>query len=188
MAASALDLAGGDANLAAAVERARKLLHKRSLAGAATSAIPIPGVGWAADAALLSRLITSINAEFGLTPEQLASLTKPQQEEVESAAEAIGSTVIGKIVTNEVVRKVALAIGKRLAIKQAAKYIPLGGQAVSALIGYQAMRAVGEAHIRDCVRVCRDAGLEPPPARGVVPVVQPDRPRSSRRRAGREPR
>jgi DNA-binding helix-hairpin-helix protein with protein kinase domain len=158
----ALDLAQGDAELAAAVERARKLLHKRSLAGAATSAIPIPGVGWAADAALLSRLITGINAVFGLTPEQLAALTQPQRKEVEGAAEAIGSTVIGKLVTNEVVRKVALAVGKRMAVKQAAKYIPLGGQAVSALIGYNAMRAVGEAHIRDCVRVCLQAGLKPP--------------------------
>lgn len=159
---SALEVAEGDAELAAAVERSRKLLHRRALAGAATSAIPIPGVGWAADAALLARLITSINAEFGLTPEQLASLTQPQQEKVEGAAEAIGSTVIGKLVTNALVRKVAVAVGKRLAIKQAARFIPLGGQAVSALIGYSAMRSVGEAHIRDCVRVCRDAGLQPP--------------------------
>lgn len=160
--ATALELAAGDPALAAAVERARKLLHRRALAGAATSAIPIPGVGWAADAALIGRLIAAINAEFGLTPEQLAAVAKPERDKVEGAAAAVGSTVIGKVVSNETVRKLALAAGKRLAVKQAAKYIPLGGQALSAVIGYNAVRAVGEAHIRDCVQVCRTAGLLPP--------------------------
>jgi hypothetical protein len=160
--ATGLELAEGDEALAAAVERARRLLHRRALAGAATSTIPIPGVGWAADAALIARLVTAINAEFGLTPEQLAAVSQPQRAKVEGAAEAVGSSVIGKIVTNETVRKIALAVGKRLVIKQAAKYVPLGGQALSAVIGYNAVRSIGEAHIRDCVQVCKAARLAPP--------------------------
>lgn len=159
---SAPEPAEDDPALLAAVQRARKLLHRRALAGAAASTIPVPGVGWAADAALMSRLITGINAEFGLTPEQLSALPAAQRDKVEGAAEAVGSVVIGKFITGELVRKVALAVGKRLAIKQAAKYVPLGGQAMSALIGYNALRAVGEAHIRDCVQVCRQANLAPP--------------------------
>ena len=38
------------------------------------SAVPVPGLDWAVDAALLSRLIPAINAHFGLTPEQLDRL------------------------------------------------------------------------------------------------------------------
>jgi hypothetical protein len=165
---NALQIADGDPALVAAIQRARKLLHRRALAGAATSAIPIPGLGWVADAALLSKLVTGINAEFGLTPEQLGSLSPTRRGKVEGAAESIGSTVIGKFVTTEMARKIALSIGKRMLVKQAARFVPLGGQAVSALIGYQAMRSVGETHIRDCVQVCKAAGLKPP-----APVTAP---------------
>ena len=63
-----------DAALAAAVKRSRKLLNKRAMVAAAASAMPVPGLDWAVDAALLSRLIPEINKEFGLTPSQLDQL------------------------------------------------------------------------------------------------------------------
>lgn len=173
--ATSLQLADGDPALIAAIQRARKLLHRRALASAATSAIPIPGVGWAADAALLAKLVTAVNAEFGLTPEQLATLTPARRGKVEGAADAIGSNVIGKFVSNEMVRKIAAAVGKRMIVKQAARFVPLGGQAVSALIGYQAMKSVGEAHIRDCVQVCKLAQVTPPtplPAAPPLPATR----------------
>lgn len=172
---NALQLAAGDPALIAAIQRARKLLHRRALAGAATSVIPIPGVGWAADAALLSKLVTAINAEFGLTPEQLATLSPAGRGKVEGAAESVGSSVIGKFVTTEMARKIAMAVGKRMIVKQAAKYVPLGGQAVSALIGYQAMRSIGETHILDCVKVCKEAQVTPP----TPPDPQPRRVRKA---------
>ena len=63
-------------DIAQAAERARKLLRRRALVSAAASAIPIPGLDWAADAALLAQLYPRINQEFGLTPEQLDQLTR----------------------------------------------------------------------------------------------------------------
>jgi uncharacterized protein (DUF697 family) len=54
--------------LTGAVQHSRKLLHRRALVAAAASAVPVPGLDWAVDAALLSRLIPQINAEFGLMP------------------------------------------------------------------------------------------------------------------------
>ena len=57
--------------LEAAAQRARKLLHRRALVAAVASATPVPGLDWAVDAALLSRVLPLINAEFGLTPQQL---------------------------------------------------------------------------------------------------------------------
>ena len=68
---TALQLAEGNRMLEDAVHRSRKLLNRRALVGAAASAVPIPGLDWAVDAALLSRLLPAINAQFGLTPQQL---------------------------------------------------------------------------------------------------------------------
>lgn len=164
--ATALQLADGDPALVAAIQRARRLLNRRALAGAAAGVVPVPGLDWLVDAALLSRLIPAISAEFGLTPEQLERLPKRKREQVEKATAVVGSLVIGKFITREMVIKTAAAVGKRLTVRRAAKFVPFAGQALSALIGYSAIRYLGEEHIRDCVQVCREARLKlPAPAR-----------------------
>jgi len=48
--------------------------NKRALVAAAASAVPVPGLDWAVDDALLSRLIPEISKEFGFTPSQLDQL------------------------------------------------------------------------------------------------------------------
>jgi hypothetical protein len=164
--ATSLQLAGGDADLLAAVRRARKMLNRRALAGAAASAVPVPGVDWLVDAALLSKLIPAINAEFGLTPEHIAALPQRKREQVEKAVGVVGSMVIGQFITRDLVIRAATAMGRRLTLKQATKYVPFAGQAISALIGYAAIRYLGEQHIRDCVQVCRQAQLQLPSASG----------------------
>lgn len=160
--ATSLQLAAGDPALVAAVQRARKLLHRRALAGAAAGAVPVPGLDWLVDAALLSRLIPAISEEFGLSEQQIAQLPKRKREQVEKAVSVVGSMVIGKFITRELVIRAAAAVGRRLTVKQAAKYVPFAGQAISALIGYTAIRYLGEEHIRDCVQVCRAAHLHVP--------------------------
>ena len=52
--------------------------------------------------------------------------------------------------------------GVKLTAKQAAKYVPIAGQIVSAALGYAALRALGEQHIKDCVRVSATLSLPPP--------------------------
>ena len=151
-----------DPHLLAAVGRARKLLNRRAIAGAAASAVPIPGLDWLVDAALLSRLIPAISAEFGLTPEQIDRLPARKREQVQKAVSVVGSMVIGKFITRDLVIRASAAIGRRLTFKRAARYVPIAGQALSALIGYGAIRYLGEQHIRDCVEVCRQARLRLP--------------------------
>jgi uncharacterized protein (DUF697 family) len=162
-----IDLAAGDPALLEAVHRARKLLHRRAMVGAAAGVVPLPGLDWLVDAALLSRLVPAINAEFGLTPEQLDLLPHHKREEVQKAIGVVGSMLIGKFITRDLVIRAASAVGKRLTARQAAKYVPLAGQAVSALIGYTAIRYLGEQHIRDCVAVCQQAHLALPAPTGV---------------------
>lgn len=145
-----------------AVRRSRKLLHRKALLAAAASAVPVPGLDWAVDAALLSRLIPAVNAEFGLTPEQIDRLEPRQREQVQKAVGMVGSVLIGKFISRDLVLRAAQTIGVRLTAKQAAKYVPLAGQAISALVGYGAIRFLGEEHLKDCVRVARAAQLTLP--------------------------
>ncbi|MBK8071009.1 MAG: hypothetical protein IPK34_02870 [Ramlibacter sp.] len=160
--ASAIDLAQGNAALAGAIQHSRKLLHRRALVAAAASAVPVPGLDWAVDAALLSRLIPQINLAFGLTPQQLDHLTPHKREQVQKAVAMVGSVLVGKFITRDLVLRAAKTVGLRLTAKQAARYVPLAGQAASALIGYSAIRYLGEQHIKDCVAVARQAGLALP--------------------------
>lgn len=177
---TSLDLAKGDPELLDAVRRCRKLLNRRALVAAAASTVPIPGLDWAVDAALISRVIPAINEEFGLTPQQIDALPDTKREQVQKALAMVGSVVIGKFVTRDLVIRMAQVVGKRLTVQQAAKYVPLAGQAVSAIMGYTALRYLGEEHIKDCIRVVREAQLALPPPPGVRRPGSPRSPRVSR--------
>ncbi len=147
---------------AAALARARKLLSKRALVAAAAGALPVPGLDWAVDAALLSKLIPQINAEFGLAPHQIAKLPAHQRERVQTAITLVGGALLGKLITKTLVINVMKAVGVRLSAAQAAKFVPLAGQIASATLNYTALRWLGEKHIQDCLRVAREAQLELP--------------------------
>ena len=159
---TALQMASDDIALKAAVARSRKLLNKRAMVAAAASAVPIPGLDWAVDAAMLSRLIPEINKEFGLTPQQLDKLDPKKRDQVQKAVTMVGSVLIGKLISRDLVIKAATKIGMRLTTKQLAKYVPFAGQIVSAAVGYAAIRYLGEEHMKDCIRVAREAQLEVP--------------------------
>lgn len=145
-----------------AARRARKLLNRRALVAAAASAVPVPGMDWAVDAALLSRLLPQISAEFGLTPAQLDALDPHKREQVQKAVAMVGSVLIGKFITRDLVLKAISTVGVRMTTKQLSKYIPLAGQAVSAALGYATLRFLGEQHIRDCIAVAQAAQLQLP--------------------------
>lgn len=159
---NALHMASTDDALKAAVVRSRKLLNRRALTAAAASAMPIPGLDWAVDAALLSRLIPEINNEFGLTPQQLDMLHPKKREQVQNAVTMVGSVLIGKFISRDLVIKAATKIGMRLTTRQLAKFVPFAGQIVSAAVGYAAIRYLGEEHMKDCIRVAKEAQLEVP--------------------------
>jgi uncharacterized protein (DUF697 family) len=159
---TALQMASDDASLAAAVKRSRKLLNKRAMVAAAASAVPVPGLDWMVDAAMLSKLIPEINKEFGLTPQQLDRLEPKKRDQVQKAVTMVGSVLIGKFISRDLVIKAATKIGVRLTTKQVAKYVPLAGQIVSAAVGYAAIRYFGEEHMKDCIRVARQAQLDIP--------------------------
>jgi uncharacterized protein (DUF697 family) len=155
-------LAADNADLLEAVQRSRKLLNKRAMVAAAASAVPVPGLDWAVDAAMLSRLIPEINKEFGLTPKQLDQLDPKKRDQVQKAVAMVGSVLIGKFISRDLVIKAATKIGVRLTSKQVAKFVPFAGQVISAAVGYAAIRYFGEEHMKDCIRVAKQAQLDVP--------------------------
>lgn len=163
---SALQLAEGHPELVAAVLACRKLLHRRAVVAAAASAVPLPGLDWAVDAALLARLIPAMNARFGLAHDQIDLLPPDQRNQVLKAISLVGSALVGKFISKELVLRMAQTVAVRMGAKQAARYVPLAGQAVSALMGYSVLRYLGEEHLKDCVRVALAAHLRlPAPAK-----------------------
>ena len=159
---TALNMAADDTAMQDAVKRSRKLLHKRALLAGAVSAVPVPGLDWAVDAAMLSKLIPEINKQFGLTPQQLDSLNPKKREQVQKAVAMVGSVLIGKLISRDLVIATATKIGMRLTTKQLAKYVPLAGQILAATVGYAAIRYLGEEHMKDCIRVAQQAQLDVP--------------------------
>ncbi|MGJ7489425.1 hypothetical protein [Variovorax sp. ZT4R33] len=165
---SAIELAQGDPALIAAVRRSRKLIARKALLAAAASAVPLPGIDWAADAALLSRLVPQVSAEFGLSVTQVETLAPHQRERIQKAATTVGALLVGRLVTRDLLMTMAKHAGLRLTTKQATKYVPVAGQIISAGLGYAALRALGEQHIKDCVKVARAVQFALPTAANAI--------------------
>ncbi|CAD5373714.1 conserved hypothetical protein [Rubrivivax sp. A210] len=153
---------GGD--IQAVARRCRRLVAQRALLAAGVAMVPIPGLDWAVDVGLLMRLLPRISAEFGLTPEQVERLAPERRVVVYKVISATGGVLVGRIVTRELVLQLVRLVGVRLSAQQAAKFVPLAGQAVSAALTYGALRYVCEQHIRQCMAVARQLQLPMPAA------------------------
>lgn len=141
--------------LEASKSRARSRLTRTAAIASAAAIIPLPGIDIAVDAAALLKLIPEINREFGLTPDQIERLSPNKQLIVYKAIVAVGGAMVGKLITRELVIEALKIVGVRLTIKQASKFVPLAGQALSAAIGFAAMQYVGRQHIKECARVAQ---------------------------------
>ncbi|MEO8079565.1 MAG: hypothetical protein ABI641_03490 [Caldimonas sp.] len=146
----------------ATVLACRRMVSRRALVAAGVAVVPIPGVDWVTDVAILTKLIPDINRAFGLTPAQVERLSPDRRVVVLKAISAGGSLLIGRIVTRDLVIHVLKLVGLRLTTQQAAKFVPLAGQAVSAALTYSSLRYVCEQHIQQCVSVSRQLMLPTP--------------------------
>ena len=129
---------------------------------AGVAVIPVPGLDWLTDIGVLMRLLPQINEAFGLSPAQIERLAPERRLVVYKVLSASGGLVVGKLVTRELVLRLLKIVGVRLTTQQAAKFVPLAGQAVSAALTYSALRYVCEQHIRQCAEVARQLALPAP--------------------------
>ncbi len=133
----------------------KSMVIKRATASAAAAAVPVPGVDIGADVAIMLELLPAINRRFGLSPEQIEQLDSAIKGKILVIISSIGSELIGKIITKKLVVTLLKKVGTRVTVKQAAKYVPFVGQAVSAGISFGAMKYLGNSHIDECYEVCR---------------------------------
>jgi uncharacterized protein (DUF697 family) len=151
-----------DSRLEATVRRCRRLATQRSMLAAGVAMIPVPGLDWLTDIGVLVKLLPEINAAFGLSPAQIERLAPDRKVVVYKALSAGGTLLVGRVITRELVMKVLAMVGVRLTTQQAAKYVPIAGQAVSAALTFSALKYVCEQHIRQCAAVARQLQLPPP--------------------------
>jgi uncharacterized protein (DUF697 family) len=136
--------------------RARALVRKRAAISAGISAVPIPGVDMVADLTSFASMVEEINKDFGLTPAQIEAMQPHMRVMIYQAMAALGSTLVGKLVTKELVLKLLQKSGAKLAAKSATKVVPLAGQIASAAIGFALFRQMGYQHVEACARVAQE--------------------------------
>jgi len=148
-------------------QRCRKRVRQRALLAASVAMVPVPGIDWVTDVGLLVRLLPEISSAFGLSTEQVERLAPDRRVVVYKAISAGGSMLLGRMVTKELVLLLLKTVGLRLSTQQAAKFLPVAGQAVSAVLTYSALMFVCEQHIKQCEAVARQLLLPAPvPAAG----------------------
>ncbi|MEP6609877.1 MAG: hypothetical protein ABJA83_14535 [Burkholderiaceae bacterium] len=128
-------------------------MTRRALLAAGASIVPLPGVDVAVDISVLMRLIEQVNQRFGLTPGQIEQLAPQRKLFAYKAVMGVGSALVGRMVTRELVIHLLKSMGMRMTAKQAAKYVPFAGQAIAASISFAALKRLGNRHIEDCVKV-----------------------------------
>jgi uncharacterized protein (DUF697 family) len=151
-----------DDRLEAIARRCRKLATRRSLFAAGVAMVPVPGLDWVTDVGVLVKLLPEINAEFGLSPAQIERLAPDRRLVVYKAISAGGGMLVGRLVTRDLVLQLLKLVGVRLTTQQAAKYVPIAGQAVSAALTFTALKFVCEQHIRQCQAVAKQLQLPAP--------------------------
>lgn len=150
-------------------QRCRKRVRQRALLAAGVAMVPVPGIDWVTDVGLLIKLLPEISSAFGLSPAQVERLAPDRRVVVYKAISAGGSMLLGRMVTKELVILLLKTVGLRLSTQQAAKYLPVAGQAVSAALTYSALKFVCEQHIKQCEAVARQL-LLPAPVPAAVPA------------------
>ncbi|MET0352187.1 MAG: hypothetical protein ABW067_20475 [Rhizobacter sp.] len=144
----------------AIAQASRRLVTKRALMAAGVAVLPVPGLDWLADVSVLMKVIPEISRRFGLSEEQLARLSPARRVAVYKALSAVGSVLAGRLVTRALVVRALRLVGVRLGAQQVAKFVPIAGQALSALLTFGALKYVCEQHIRQCEAVAREIHRE----------------------------
>jgi uncharacterized protein (DUF697 family) len=166
---------GTEHQIEATARHCRQRVRQRALFAAGVAMVPVPGLDWLTDVGVLMKLLDEINTAFGLTPAQIERLAPDRRLVVYKAISAGGGLLIGRVVTRSLVLTLLKLVGVRLSTQQAAKYVPIAGQAVSAALTYSALKFVCEQHIRQCMAVAQQLALPAPAAPGPMtpPVAAP---------------
>lgn len=134
-------------------DHCKRMVTVRAMTAGAASAVPGAVTGLAADVGLLLEILPKINKAFGLDPEQIDALDEQVKQQMLVLAGSVGSQLIGRAVTKELVVATTKAVGVRVTAKAAASWVPIIGSAISGVLGFGMMRYVGNRHIEECYQL-----------------------------------
>lgn len=144
----------------AAIRECRRQVMRRAWLSAGVAVVPLPGLDIAVDISNVMRMLREINEVFGLTPAQIDTLTPKQRISVYKIVSTLAGSAVGRVVTREIAAVIMKSLLKRFVAKQAARVVPLAGQAVAASLSFAAIKLIGDRHIDDCVAVARAVARE----------------------------
>lgn len=137
-----------------------ELVSSRAKVSAGVAVVPIPFFDVAVDAGLLTALLPEITAKFGLIEnvEDISKLSSEDKRFKELKDRAL--SFAGLIATRGIVKQTIQGFGGRILAKQVTKYIPFGGQAVAASIGYMIFKKIASDHIDECYKLARKIQMQ----------------------------
>lgn len=135
----------------------RAMVKRRAATSGGLTLVPLPGIDIAGDVAMLMELIPAINRKFGLTPEQIEQLDTHHKVMVYAMLKKVGTDLVGRVVTRQLVLASLKKVSVRLATKQVLKYLPIAGQAAAVALSVTAMIYLGNSHIDACYEVAKGA-------------------------------
>lgn len=134
-------------------EECLSMVKKRAYVSAGAAIIPVPFFDVLIDVGILSVLIPDISARFGLAPDQI-SVFDPQTKQIHwKELRKLGVEFSGFVVARTAIKKTINNFATKFVTKQVTKFIPLGGQAIAATLGYVIMKKIAETHVEECYKL-----------------------------------
>lgn len=116
------------------------IIHAAAASAAAGSAVPVPGMGIAADLGALTGMVIGLANVFDCSLKEMAALLgKKVGSETASKVAAQGVKEVAKRLAKEFLKEE----GGKAAVSEFTKYVPLVGQVVSAGLAAKAIENIG---------------------------------------------
>jgi hypothetical protein len=133
----------------------KTMVTKAAALSGGVAVVPIAGVDIATDIGLLLKLLPRINQRFGLSPEQIDQLDAQTRALTYNVVMAVGGQLVGRMISQRLVLGMLRRVGVHVTADQACRYIPIVGQAASAVLSFAALKYIGNAHVDECYAVAR---------------------------------
>ena len=134
-------------------QECQELVKSRAKVSAGVAVVPVPFLDVAVDAGLLSKILPQITKKFQLI-DDVNQLDESEDQLFKNLKDR-SLSFAGLVATRGMAKKTIQGFGGRIAAKQITKFVPLGGQLVSAGLGYMIFKKIAFDHIDECYRLAK---------------------------------
>ena len=140
----------------------RRIIHHHATTAAAAGTVPIIGADMAAEVLIATRMVSRILGRFGLTHDQIDAMDLALKMTIMQSIRRQGGVIVGRVVTGKLLTSLIAHSGTSLVTRRVVRFAPFIGTAISAGIGYIAMRAIGLDTLNECLRVLAGVDMRTP--------------------------